>query len=51
MSEIVGLTSQFATQNCLGCYSKLNSGNKFYVVVTHLPLTKLGTLYTLKIIL
>ena len=25
-SEIFGLASQFATQNCLSCYSKLNLG-------------------------
>ena len=36
--EIVGLTSQFATQNCLSCYSKLNLDSKFYAkVITHLP--------------
>ena len=38
MSEIVGLASQFATQNCLGSYLKLNLGSKFHAeVVTHLP--------------
>ena len=26
VSEIVGKASQFATQNCLCCYSKLNLG-------------------------
>ena len=30
VSEVAGLSSQFATQNCLGCYSKLNVGSKFY---------------------
>ena len=30
MPEIFGLASQFATQNCLGCYSKLNLGSKFH---------------------
>ena len=25
--KIVGLASQFATQNCLGCYSKVNLGS------------------------
>ena len=50
--EIVGLASQFATQNCLGCYSKLNLGSKFHAeIATHLPQIKLRTLYTLKIIL
>ena len=48
MSEIVGLASQFATQNCLGCYSKLNLGSKFHVeVAIHLFYTKLRALYTL----
>ena len=47
MSEIVKLASQFATQNCLGCYSKLNLGSKFHAEVeTHLPHIKLKTLYT-----
>ena len=52
VSEIVGLASQFATQNCLGCYSKLNLGSKFHAeVATHLPYIKLRTLYTLNIII
>ena len=46
VSEIVGLASQFATQNCLGCYSKLNLGSKFYAnVATHLPHIKVRTLF------
>ena len=50
--EIVGRALQFATQNCLACYSKLNLGGKFYAeVATHLPHKKLKTLYTLNIIL
>ena len=28
--KIVGLASPFATQNCFGCYSKLNLGSKFH---------------------
>ena len=52
VSEKVGLTSQFATQNCLGCYSKLNLGSEFHAEVdTRLPHIKLRTLYTLNIIL
>ena len=52
VSEIVGLASQFATQNCLGCYSKLNLGNKLHAeVATHFPHIKLSTLYTLNTIL
>ena len=44
--------SQFASQNCLGCYSKLNLGCKFPAeVATHLPHINLRTLYTLNIIL
>ena len=51
-SEIVGLTSQFATQNCLGCNSKLNLSSKFHAeVATHLPHLKLRTLRTLTMIL
>ena len=50
--ENIGLTSQFATQNCLSCYSKLNLGSKFHAeVATHLSYIKLRTLYTLNIIL
>ena len=34
----VGLASQFATQNCLSCYSKLKIGSKFHAeVATHFP--------------
>ena len=45
MSEIVGLASQFATQNYLGCYSKLNLVSKFQVeVATQLPHIKLNVL-------
>ena len=52
VSEIAGLASQFASQNCFGCYSKLNLGCKFHVeVATHFPHIKLRTLYTLTIIL
>ena len=36
-SEIVGLALQFATQNCLACYSKLNLNSEFHAeVATHL---------------
>ena len=46
MSEIAGLASQFATQNCLGCYPKLNLVSKFHVeVAAHLSHLKLKTLY------
>ena len=46
MSEIARLASQLATQNCLGCYSKLNVGSKFHAeVATHLPHLQLRTLY------
>ena len=52
MSEIAGLASLFATQNCLGCYSKLNLSSKFHAeVVTYLPHIKLKTPCTLNIIL
>ena len=51
MSEIVGLTLQFAIQNCLGCYSQLNLGSKFLTeVANHLPHVKLRAYYTLNII-
>ena len=51
-SEIVGLASQFATQNCLGCYIKLNLDSKFQAeVATHFPQVKLRILYALNIIL
>ena len=51
MSEIVGLALQFATQNCLCCYSNLNLCTKFYAeIVTHLPHINLRTLYTLIIL-
>ena len=44
--DIVGLVSQFATQNCLGCYPKLNLGSKFHTeYATHLPHIKLRTIY------
>ena len=44
--------SQFATQNGLSCYSKLNLDSIFPAkVATHLPYIKLRTLYTLNIIL
>ena len=52
VSEKVGLASQFASQNCLSCYSKLNLGSKFLAeVASHLPHINLRTLYTLNIIL
>ena len=52
VSEIVRLASSFTTQNCFGCYSKLNLGSKLYAeVATHLPQIKLNTLYNLNIIL
>ena len=42
MSEIVGLVSQFATQNSLEYYSKLNLSSKFHAeVATQLPHLKL----------
>ena len=51
VSEIIGLASQFATQNYLGYYLKLNLGSKFHAeIASHLPYIKL-TLYTLNIIL
>ena len=51
ISKIVGLASQFATQNCLACYLKLNLGSEFYAeVAIHLSHIKLRTLYTLNII-
>ena len=50
--EIVGLASQFATQNCLSYHSKLNLDSKFHAeVATYLPHIKLRTLFTLNIIL
>ena len=52
VSEIVGLALQFATQNCLGYYSKLNLGSKFLAeMAIHFPHIKLRILYTLKVIL
>ena len=52
LSEIAGFALQFATQNNLGCYSKLNLGSKFHAeVATHFPHIKSSTLYTLNIIL
>ena len=51
VSEIVGLASQLATQNCLGC-SKLNLGSTLLAeVATHLSHIKLRLLYILNIIL
>ena len=51
VSEMAGLVSQFATQNCLGCYSKLNLVSKFHAeVAIHLPHIKLRTLFTLDIL-
>ena len=50
VSQIVGLASQFATQNSLDYYSKLNLGSKFYAVTTDFPHIKLRTLYALNII-
>ena len=50
VSEKVGLASQFAIQNCLDGYSKLNLGSKFHAeVATHLPHIKLR-IFTLNII-
>ena len=44
LSKTVGLASQFATQNCLDCYSKLNMSSKCYAcVATHLLHIKLRT--------
>ena len=52
MSEIVGLATQFTTQNCLGYYSKLNLGSKFHAeIATHLFQMKLRTIHALNIIL
>ena len=49
---MVGLASQLATQNYLGCCLKFNLGGEFHAAVaTHLPHKKLRTLYTLNIIL
>ena len=46
VSDIVGIALQFATQNCLGCYSKLNLDSKFHAeVTTYFPHIKLRTLY------
>ena len=46
ISAIAGLTLQFAIQNGLGCYLKLNLGSKFHAeVATYLPHVKLRTLY------
>ena len=45
-SAIVVLASQFATQNCLGSYSKLNLGSKFHAeVATYLPHIKFKKIY------
>ena len=42
----VGLASQFATQMCLGCYSKLILSSKFHAeVATHLPHIKILEYY------
>ena len=42
VSEIVGLASQFATQSCFGCYSKLNLDSKFLAeIASHLPHKKI----------
>ena len=52
VSEIAWLASQFATQNCFVCYSKLNLGSKFYAeVATHFPHKIKNTIYILNIIL
>ena len=52
VSEIAGLTSYFASKNCLGCYSKLNLGSKFHAeVATHFPHTKSRILYPFNIFL
>ena len=46
---MVGLTLQFATQNCLGYYSKLNLFSKFHAEVATLrPHLKLRTLLYLE---
>ena len=50
MSEIFELASQFATQNCLHCYSKLNLGSKFHAeIATYLHHIKLRTLIYLEL--
>ena len=50
MFEIVA--SQFFTQNCLNCYSKLNLDSKFHAeVATHFPQIILRKLYSLRRIL
>ena len=51
VSEIFGFTSQFPTQNCLDCYSKLNLSSKFHAEIAYLLHLKLRTLYILNIIL
>ena len=49
--NIVGFASQFATQNCLDCFSKLNLASKFHAeVATHLPHIILRAPYILNII-
>ena len=51
-SEIDGLASQFATQNFLVSYSKLNLGSKFQAeFASHLPHIKLRTIYIYNFIL
>ena len=36
MFEIARFATHFLSQNCLGCFSKLNLGRKFYAeVATH----------------
>ena len=48
--KIVGLASQFVTQNCLVCYSKWNLGCKFHAdVATYFPHIKLKILFNLHI--
>ena len=45
------LALQFATQNCLGCYLKLNLNSKFHAEVAILPYIKFRTPYTVNVIL
>ena len=52
VTEIVGLASQYDTQNYLDCYSMLNLSRKLHAeVATHLSPIKLRILHILNIIL
>ena len=52
VSAIAGLALKYASQNCLGCCSKLNLGSKFHSeVASHFSHIKLRTLLTFNIML